>query len=761
MRILEEPKIEGPKEEKTIIEQALINNPQYSNPRYFLDPSTSEGPRACFIYDWGYNDIESKNADDKENEKQERILKTDRLHISNERARIHHDNGCTTLNDVKALTKLGPESFRHHISPVLDFWWVEYKGKMHTVSAEKFFRGYRSLHSLMPQLKKEPLIKEEFDIISANAIDALEFTDQNDIYHRDFSLRNIITNIRTKKQDTVENSEIRKYFSKAKKFFGFNTQNTEGLEAIVTDYANSCLKSHPQIKPQQTMGARQIGDPLMLIQEKAYDNMTEIYAVAKDFLEMLVGEQLLEVDQINKKARILKTRFTEEQDLYDENGRFKYGAYTEAIDGAIFHNLPSFARKYDSVLRKALFPEEWMRYKDTKEFIKDWKKISKKDSFTRVKRIAQVGAAALALGAISYTALSIHQKEIDALETKANTYIIHAEYNSETQNITNNYVDLEVDLSPPGRPLLRNPQYFSLKKGETVWPHISALYGAVSEKYRAGGKLEGNVRFEGTHGRDFEVYPKKPGYVEEHPNMIFTALGQMMEVPKEVPEGSVINLIAELYAPESGRYYYLNPEKINFDSPGKVISRINIPVYVTPKNGRPNLSNIIKLQNLKLDGRNGSELEMTRADSAQATPNIDPSLNYMVWVPEQNCITLDTTGRNGYCGIKPLRVELPKGETTSTNTMIVVALRGNVPIYSTAVPIKRSNPYACRDDGMGSMTFKGNIPTYSDDDSTKIKRAKELTQFSTWDVTLPDKQFNEQSIKYLQQGRDLAKQIIR
>jgi len=99
-----------PMQEKRIISKALKNDRQYSNPRFLL--ASANGPRACFIYDWGF-DV---------SEKQERILKTDRLDIKNGRAKLHYDNGCTTLNDVKALSRLGLEAFKHHISPVLDFW---------------------------------------------------------------------------------------------------------------------------------------------------------------------------------------------------------------------------------------------------------------------------------------------------------------------------------------------------------------------------------------------------------------------------------------------------------------------------------------------------------------------------------------------------------------------------------------------------------------------------------------------------------------
>ena len=86
----------------------LYHNLKYNQP----EESSSQGPRACFTAEYGSL---GKNL-------QERILKIDREEIQSNRAKIHQDNGCDTLNDFNMLVELGPDAYKHHVSPVVDFW---------------------------------------------------------------------------------------------------------------------------------------------------------------------------------------------------------------------------------------------------------------------------------------------------------------------------------------------------------------------------------------------------------------------------------------------------------------------------------------------------------------------------------------------------------------------------------------------------------------------------------------------------------------
>ncbi len=346
------------------------------------------GPRAVFIADYG---LEGKSM-------QKRVLKLEKLSISSEKARIFRERGCDSLNDFDMLVHFGQDAIKHHISPIYDMWIVkDDDGLDHVIIAEQGYFGlerYKSMMSLLPELKKNPLTKKEFETVSTHSLDALEFSSEKNAYHRDRSLRNLITNIRNKRR------------------IG------EGIEAIVTDHANACHKNHTSAKSIATMGAKQITDPLMVPaitgKEKKYDDGAEIYSVARDFLDMPVGEVVIGIDSLTGKV-FVSNRFSQgltnmRKGIFDEN------EYNLLINNAIA-SIPSYARKYVPNFRKALSFYENERYSSVSEFIKDWRKKSNRDFASSLNFGLKVAAISAAFMFIGYGLSSFYRpKEIDVFK---------------------------------------------------------------------------------------------------------------------------------------------------------------------------------------------------------------------------------------------------------------------------------------------------------------------------------------------------------
>ena len=754
-----------PTEEKKLVEKALsleatLKGNNYHNLRYFSYETSSDGrstpggPRACFIADYGSEAWE----------KQKRIIKLDRDIITG-RAKVHFDNGCTTENDFNTLVRLGPEAFKYHISPVVDHWQVEDdQGDKHFITAEKFFENYkpihflmppviekyRSIHTLMSELKKDPLTKKEFEKISSNVIDALNYIDSNNIYHRDLSLRNIITNIRNEDpfyESTPKAKFKKKYWEPIRNFLGLRKPHDQlGIEAIVTDFANSCYKDHPTTKPQQTMGARQVADPLMLT-GKAYDDKAEVYAVAKDFLEMLVGEQITETDQINRVSKILKSSLSDGLLLYQEfHGKllqiehgFEYEEYYKILRKAI-SKLPGHAKKYSDALYKALSPFESERYSSTKDFIREWQKASKKDWWSRTKSAAKIVAASTLIGLSAVSAYKMLNPDI-------HLYKVHSGWNKETNEIDNNYVKLDFNIGYYGSyPIIGdvpvNARSVLVPAGENINVVVSAHYQPMDKINETTTKFNGKAYIEDAEdgAQEFILDPVEPGFASEFGSGGSTISLRDLKIPKDSKEGTVRNLIFELYAPaDTGYSDSWNSEKQKLEFTPKVLydkNKLLVRKKVSLVTALPN-RNYISNPSIAVDFSSfDRQLAYPHAFYFNALMNgkdyvrLDKGIKYMFRIPElgvtEICQERSDWSASNSVSLTP---NLPSGPSMDNLTMQMIAYKGDTLLSQSFLPMKResvntdsrSGWYSMYDRDVPNNNFIDKVKKYSKEAAKLIK----------------------------------------
>jgi serine/threonine protein kinase len=748
--------------EQLIIEKALRQEEKlkgkklYHNLTYLPPegtPSTA-GPRACFIADYG----------SKDRGKQKRILKKDRKQILGRRAKIHYEQGCTTLNDFDTLVDLGPEAYKHHISPVLDFWiTTDDAGKEHFISAEKYFEGYRSINLLLPELKDKPLTRKEFDTLSSDILDALGYIDQKDTYHRDFSLRNIITNLRRPEEKKYEDTwkgayeEIRDSIKKIGSVFK-KKKDSEKLEAIVTDFANACYKSHPTIKPQATMGATQVADILMIPAANKgitlpYTDKTEVYSIAKDFLEMLVGEQIFSIDPSTGTAKILKTRFTKEENLFDEKGIFKKELYDYTLKLALYNEVPKHARKYNEVLQRALSSNEIYRYSSTQDFIKDWKKHGTSDWLSKTKRYATrtLGTAMIASQLfLGYEVLR---------EKPAELFKVESNWVDKTNEIENNFFRVSTMIYSTNQSSMENPKAYIANQGTRLSVNVHAYFLPISKSLRFDTRFSGKVYFEGVEPstsdssdiiHNISVVPVDVDFQPEMGMYGYYADLWGIKLPENVPEGTVRNLVIELYPTVDTLYqkewlskeqdYKVTP-KILFNGKDKPVIRKTIPIILNNigSDGLKDSTSAISLQ--EFDNHSyywDPEIKFKAFDGRQSDYSlmtVNKDIKYVVRIPEIGYME-KFNECDGWSNVRDIKPNFPKGPSAKELTLQTIAYKNGHILNQTFLPISREST--------GSQDMGG-----------------EMKYLSRFEKIIPDTSFSSKVMRYSREATDIMRDIKR
>jgi len=681
------PIIIGPLFEKNLILKALQAEKElkgitlYHNLTHKI-PDDEAGPRVGFVAQYGLEDTE-----------QERILITDRKEIANKRAKFHYEQGCDTANDFKILIKLGPEAYKHHTSPILDYWFVKDNEEEHSIIAEKYFISYKTLNSLLPLFKENPITKKEFETISSHVLDSLGYMDEKGIYHRDRSLRNIITNIRT---DNLENKE---------------------LEAIVIDCANACKKNHTKIKPQPTLGAKQITDPLMVSKisgkEKAYDDKAEVYAAAKDFLEILVGEKLLEIDQLEGTAIVTDNQFTSGFDLF-ENGKFRSDQYNALIDTAI-SNLPRHARKYAPILRRALSLDEKQRYSSTREFIREWHKHSNKDFAGTMKKIGLWTMTGIMLATGGYTVDSIFNKKIPM-----DIYQVQSRWNEDTRGIDNNYFWINTTMFN-NKGTVDNPNIYFAKRGDDIDLIVASYYQAIDKKFEAypvwfkgrayiEGKSErnSNDKIDNFNFEEFNINPVNPGAWAEQGDLGNSrSLYHIIRIPDDAQEGSVYNLVVELFpTADTVKSDGWNSETAEMNKNAAIVfknkkeavyvKRIPIVIEGNEKRGgiwkwKDDKFGVTISEGLAKVGYSNDmvKFEGTRSDEKWAS--MDTNTQYLIRIPELDYVRKSIKNDSRTSNMIDYRLDLPDSINLKQFTLQTISYKNGQILNQSFFSVKRTN----------------------------------------------------------------------
>ena len=633
------------------------------------EETVTPGPRAAFIAAYGAS---SKN-------RQERILKTDKAQIAPGRAQVHYEHGCDTLNDFNVLVSFGPDAYKHHVSPVVDFWsHKDTEGRVWNITAEKYFAGYRSVASLMHELREQPLTKQEFKTISSHVLDALRYTDEEQqVYHRDFSLRNIITNIRTPQTKKAE------------------------LEAIVTDYANACKKDHPTAKPQVTAGARQVTDPLLLPsvagRQRAYDDQAETYAVAKDFLEMLLGEQVMDIDQLGGTAQVRETSFTNSFSLVDARGVFQKDSYRQVMQAALAR-VPAYAKRFVPVLRKALSIDASQRFSSTQEFINAWQKHEKR----RVLRGISVAAGTIGMGALllgaGYSTHSFLQ------ETPKESFRVHTEWNKETNDIENNYLRLRVNVNSTRNMVLDADKMF-VKRGDDISTTLTATYQALDRKFRSLDAVRGIAYIEGP-GMDtmqtqtFSIVPKEAGLIlgEQGGYNSYAYLSHMLKVPADAADGTVYNAVFELYPYHDTIFCktwnneiqgYNNDNPIIFESKDKAFLRKKIPLIIESERQGKDPVGAMVFSRFTMEPYVVSQMSFRSTRDDEQFPRSDSKLGVSISIPELGYVKQVPPATRNWSNTMDIHLDFPEGPTREDLTLQVITSKDGKVMSQFYAPLKR------------------------------------------------------------------------
>lgn len=610
---------------------------KYDNIIYF----DTTGPRINFVSEWGPG-------------KEERIIKTDGS-TKNPRASRHYSRGCDTANELIKVSAM-EEPELNHINPILDYYETEEDGKKITITIEKFRRGYVSLDTL---LKTGPLDTKTSESIFSKFLKAETYLIKKmGLYHRDEKASNMLVRL----GDSID-------------FWLIDCTN-----AIKTDATTE--------KYMPTVGGHFITDPLLIGRftgtERKYSLQSALYSMGVEFYHMLTGNYAFEFDPDKETA----VHFDSKENLLDKSGMLDYNKYEKLLDKSL-HKLKGDKKKWKPFIERLLSTDEKKRYNSLDDMTEDFNRILKKKTF--VQHLKDNWVAYTAIGTLFLSSTGIIMNGLsnnNDLEKDAAKYKVYSEWNGQGPTIENNITKPDIFAYVYDTGLMQSyPEKECLKvdRGKEINVNVTSnsMPRLKQDKYTST-TLPGRVYFEGFDGgKEFQIYLSDL-VSSRTPSDEFSGMhgyyGMMdIKVPDNANDG-LINLIVELYAPREGDKIQ-GVDDVIFAGEGEIIYRQTIPCVV----GEDSTVSHIKSAAFSYI----SYLSMYVLDNQNYDKQIDTTIEYDVWIPEED-YKKTFPPEDGNTNAYHLSLnDLPDGTNQDVRTLIVSQRRGDKILSFESLPIKR------------------------------------------------------------------------
>jgi len=513
-----------------------------------IQPFKEGGTGTLFLADWGPGN-------------ETRVIKVDKLELSNPRALRYVGRGYDTSHEIQSLAQL-PNPERHNVMRILDYAEVGDKGILVMPHFES--------ESLEERVQREPLPKKEFEDTFSKVLVAAKFLNQQGLVHRDLKPANIL----------------------------LGTGEREG-EVRVTDLGNAGRIETLEEKVLPTAGSKSFTAPenmgTLTGEESKYTERTEIYSLGMNMYYALTGFDPFNYDPDERIALVSGTSM----DLFDDDGKISEDKHNTVLEQAL-KKIPWRVRKYREIVGRCLRFSSQERYQSINELAKAFEEAvepSSVDKFLAMsfwKKVVYVTAPLLTVGTLVAGGIQAFN-QIQDLETKvekaSKTYPISSSWNGETLELGNNVLDLNVKLSSESKKYYPqdNGKYLSISPGEkfTVW--ISAKEKPLPKEITSNLPpyfFKGKVYIEGFPGKEFEITPRAfdpTKYYGDYGGDITGYCYEDLNVPSELTSGVYI-LAVELYTPEVEEYAKKHHKNkvlpFKFSQPGSMTFRKRIPLVV-------------------------------------------------------------------------------------------------------------------------------------------------------------------------------------
>lgn len=523
--------------------QELLGD-KYHNIHFFKQGGT----RDVYLAEWGPG-------------KEKRVIKVD-CTPNGPRAERHVSRGCTTSNDIQALSQL-QEPEKHHLIHLCDYQEVEGA----TISVEPFVDA----QSLEELVNTHPLGCTEFKAVFSQVIDGVKHLVQEaGLYHRDVKPSNILVR---GERDTID--------------------------VKITDFANAGKKDAMMQKYLPTAGGHMVMDPLLMGaftgKERAYDESSEIYAVGADMLFALTGKYLFEYDP---DAGTAKTG-TSGESLLDTAGRLDIKKHETALCSAL-KQLPRGVQQYAALLQRCLTVDEAKRYKSICALASDFKELSKPGFFESIRNsgrlaakvfVTGVAAASLLGGALLYNAVQ-ERKGVEQVAAENAKQLVTAGWNGANLEISNNLAELRVRVcSHDCKKNYPEDKFVTAAPGEKLMTCV-AMRDLPHAERRSSMPFEIRTYIEG--------FPSEINHVHSESHDESLMYGEMMgmqglinvQIPSDIEPG-IHMLIVEAYQPERLEQNSGNDQEWNsvrLADRSKALSRKRVPIVVGDKADKVDVS---------------------------------------------------------------------------------------------------------------------------------------------------------------------------